>query len=151
MNLERITSDDQLLAITLTGEAGKLGIQFFTGDTESQQIAYMRRPTGTEIQPHLHRPVTFSLESTQEILFIRQGQLKVNFYTSEQQYVTSRVLYSGDVIVLVAGGHGFEVLEEVEAIEVKQGPYLGEAGKIRFSDLQTPLANVVASGISNGK
>jgi hypothetical protein len=43
------------------------------------------------------------------------------------------VLESGDVILLSNGGHGFEVLEEVEMIEVKQGPYCGDEDKTRFN------------------
>ena len=45
----------------------------------------------------------------------------------------SRVLGAGDVILLIAGGHGFEVLEELNMIEVKQGPYVGDADKTRFA------------------
>ena len=37
--------------------------------------------------------------------------------------------------MLVSGGHGFSVLEEVEMIEVKQGPYSGDADKKRFDGI----------------
>lgn len=72
---------------------------------------------------------------TQEVLFIRRGKLRVDFYTTEHEYLESRVLQAGDVILLIQGGHGFEVLEEVEMIEVKQGPYAGEADKTRFAGI----------------
>ena len=45
----------------------------------------------------------------------------------------SRVLGPGDVILLISGGHGFEVLEELNMVEVKQGPYAGETDKTRFT------------------
>ena len=57
----------------------------------------------------------------------------MDFYSEQQEYLESRVLNAGDVILLAQGGHGFEVLEEVEMIEVKQGPYAGESDKTRFS------------------
>jgi hypothetical protein len=63
---------------------------------------------------------------TQEVLFIKRGKLRVDFYSDRQEYLDSRILESGDVILLITGGHGFEVLEEIEMIEVKQGPYVGE-------------------------
>ena len=44
----------------------------------------------------------------------------------------SRILEAGDVILLATGGHGFEVLEEIEMIEVKQGPYTGDQDKTHF-------------------
>jgi hypothetical protein len=62
----------------------------------------------------------------------RKGRLRVDFYDEDQRYLESRVLGPGDVILLIQGGHGFEVLEEVEMIEVKQGPYVGEQDKTRF-------------------
>jgi hypothetical protein len=63
---------------------------------------------------------------------IRKGRLRVDFYDAEQHYLESRVLGVGDVILLMQGGHGFKVLEEVEMIEVKQAPYVGEQDKTRF-------------------
>jgi hypothetical protein len=56
----------------------------------------------------------------------------VDFYTQSQNYLESRELEAGDVILLAAGGHGFEVMEDLEMIEVKQGPYAGPLDKVRF-------------------
>ncbi|MDE6906611.1 MAG: hypothetical protein K2P21_00370, partial [Lachnospiraceae bacterium] len=58
--------------------------------------------------------------------------LRVDFYEEYEDYLYSRYLHAGDIILLVSGGHGFQVLEEVEMIEVKQGPYAGEQDKKRF-------------------
>jgi hypothetical protein len=58
--------------------------------------------------------------------------LRVDFYDDQRRYLSSRILGAGDVILLVSGGHGFEVLEEVEMFEVKQGPYLGDQDKTPF-------------------
>jgi hypothetical protein len=57
----------------------------------------------------------------------------VDFYDNEQNYIKSTILYSGDVILLADGGHGFKMLEPSEIIEVKQGPYSEEIDKVRFS------------------
>ena len=66
------------------------------------------------------------------MLLIKKGSLRVDFYDGSRNYLESRILAAGDVILLAAGGHGFEVLEEVEMIEVKQGPYAGDNDKTRF-------------------
>jgi mannose-6-phosphate isomerase-like protein (cupin superfamily) len=92
----------------------------------------MRHPTGRVIEPHVHNPVRREVHYTQEVLLIKKGRLRVDFYTESQTYLTSRVLEAGDVVLLATGGHGFEVLEEVEMIEVKQGPYAGDSDKTRF-------------------
>ena len=62
---------------------------------------------------------------TQEVLIIKKGILRVDFYDEYEDYLESRNLYAGDIILLVSGGHGFKVIDEVEMIEVKQGPYSG--------------------------
>ena len=69
---------------------------------------------------------------TQEVLFIKKGILRVDFYDEYEDYLESRDLHAGDLILLISGGHGFHVIEEVEMIEVKQGPYAGDNDKKRF-------------------
>ncbi len=130
--IEKIINQNQLLAIIVSHRFNEPGIHFFTPNDLSQQLAYMHHPAGKVIQPHVHNPVPREVKYTQEVLFIRKGKLRVDFYNDDQQYLESRILEAGDVILLVTGGHGFAVLEEVEMIEVKQGPYVGERDKTRF-------------------
>ena len=131
--IETLKAGDQLLAVIVSGRFREPGIHFFTPNDLSQQIAYMRPPAGKVIDPHVHNPVSRSVHSTQEVLFIKRGKLRVDFYDNDQQYLESRILEEGDVILLATGGHGFEVLEEIEMVEVKQGPYAGDQDKTRFT------------------
>jgi mannose-6-phosphate isomerase-like protein (cupin superfamily) len=123
---------ERVLAIIVRASYGNEGIEFFTPDDYSQQLAFMKHPAGKSIEPHVHNPVDRSLSLTQEVLFVRKGVLRVDFFDEGREYLESRVLRAGDVILLASGGHGFEVLEELEMIEVKQGPYAGEGDKTRF-------------------
>lgn len=129
---ETIKVGGQLFAIIVSRDFNKSGIHFFTPDDLSQQLAYMRHPAGKVIDPHIHNPVHRDVQFTQEVLFIKRGRLRVDFYDNDQRYLESRILQAGDVILLATGGHGFEVLEEIEMIEVKQGPYAGDDDKTRF-------------------
>jgi hypothetical protein len=61
----------------------------------------------------------------------------VDFYNEEQTYLESVMLTAGDTILLAAGGHGFEMLEDTEIIEVKQGPYAEYKDKTRFSGISS--------------
>ncbi|MBW4507876.1 MAG: hypothetical protein KME64_15370 [Scytonematopsis contorta HA4267-MV1] len=131
--VEKIFHDNQLLALIVPHSFNQPGIHFFTPRDYSQQLGYMQHPIGKVIQPHIHNPVIREVAYTQEVLFIRKGRLKVDFYSEEQKYLESRILEAGDVILLIKGGHGFEVIQEVEMIEVKQGPYCGEQDKTQFS------------------
>jgi len=134
--IENITYDDSCLAIIVRSSYANSGINFFTPNEYSQQLAFMSHPEGKEIQPHVHRKVHRKVFYTQETLFIRKGKLQVDFYSDEQKYLESRTLDSGDVILLIKGGHGFKVLEDLEMFEVKQGPYAGDEDKIKFKPQQ---------------
>ena len=141
--IEQITYQKQLLAMILSHRFNKPGIHFFTPDELSQQLAYMHHPTGKVIQPHVHNPVPREVTYTQEVLFIKKGKLRVDFYTDQQRYLESRILEAGDVILLIKGGHGFEVLEEIEMVEVKQGPYVGQQDKTRFGGINAEHAQIM--------
>jgi mannose-6-phosphate isomerase-like protein (cupin superfamily) len=130
--IETLKVGDQLLAVIVSHQFDKPGIHFFTPDDLSQQLAYMHHPAGKVIDPHVHNPVSRNVQYTQEVLFIKRGRLRVDFYDNEQAYIESRILSAGDVILLATGGHGFEVLDEIEMFEVKQGPYAGDNDKTRF-------------------
>ena len=141
--IETITYHNQLLALIISHKFNEPGIHFFTANELSQQLAYMQHPTGKIIQPHVHNPVPREVDYTQEVLFIKRGKLRVDFYNNQQQYLESRFLEAGDTILLVTGGHGFEVLEEIEMLEVKQGPYVGERDKTRFDGITSEQAKIV--------
>ena len=129
---ERLSVEGALLALILRARYRKNGIEFFTPAEYSQQLAYMNRPQGYRILPHVHNEVHREVFLTQEVLFIKSGRVRVDFYDNQRDYVADVVLEAGDVILLSAGGHGFTMLEPTEMIEVKQGPYAGEKDKTRF-------------------
>jgi mannose-6-phosphate isomerase-like protein (cupin superfamily) len=130
--VERIEHEGEMLALIVRNEFSAPGIKFFTADELSQQLAHMRHPAGKVIEPHVHNPVHRTVAYTQETLFIKRGRLRVDFFGPDQVYLESRELRPGDVILLIQGGHGFEVLEDLEMIEVKQGPYAGQNDKTCF-------------------
>ena len=132
---EKIEEKGELLAIILRTSFNKEGIHFFTPDDFSQQLGYMKREKGYAIPPHVHNPVSREITWTQEVLFIKTGQVRVDFYNNLREYIKSSILYPKDVILLARGGHGFVMLEESEIIEVKQGPYCGEQDKTRFEPI----------------
>jgi mannose-6-phosphate isomerase-like protein (cupin superfamily) len=130
--VEQIEHKGQALALIVRNEFSKPGVSFFTANELSQQLAYMCHPAGKVIAAHIHNPVHRTVAFTQETLFIKRGRLRVDFYDADQTYLVSRELGPGDVILLIRGGHGFEVLEDLEMIEVKQGPYTGDKDKTCF-------------------
>lgn len=133
-HVKLVQSNNDILAIIIRKEFTTEGIKFFTPDDFSQQLAFMRHVKGKRIRPHIHNPLKREVRFTQEVLILKSGRLKVNLYNRDRSYHSSYVLGAGDIILLAEGGHGFEILEDIEMIEVKQGPYAGEMDKIHFED-----------------
>lgn len=132
--IEHITgNDDAILAIVVRKDFEKDGITFITPNDYSQQVAYMHHPAGHVILPHIHNQIKREIFYTKEVLILKKGILRCDFYSEQKEYLKSITLSAGDIILLVSGGHGFECLEEIEMYEVKQGPYAGEDDKTRFA------------------
>jgi len=132
--VEEVMLEGVLYALIIRRDFNLPGVHFFTPGTFSQQVGFMSHPSGHRIQPHVHRDVQREVVRTQEVLMIRKGSLRVDFYGRNREHLDSRTLRSGDVILLASGGHGFEVLEACEMIEVKQGPYMGDADKVLLAE-----------------
>lgn len=130
--IKEIKNQDKLLAIIIPNNFSQDGSTFVTPNEMSQQLAYMKYPKGKLIQSHQHNHIERKIYDTKEILYIKKGSLLVNFFNDEKKLVEHTIINSGDLILLVDGGHGFEVLEDIEMIEIKQGPYLGDQDKIKF-------------------
>ena len=134
--VEIIKKKNKTLAMIIRNSHDCEGVDFLTPNEYSQQVAYMHHPTGKIIDAHVHNLVHRNVVMTQEVLFIKKGKLRVDFYDDYEDYLESRILEAGDVLLLVSGGHGFKVIEEIEMIEVKQGPYAGDADKTRFAGIR---------------
>ena len=87
--IEEIYCEDILLSIIIRSKFKQEGIKFFTPSDFSQQLGYMKRPSGYVIEPHVHKPVKRTINFTKEVLFIRKGKLKVDFYDDKMKYVES--------------------------------------------------------------
>lgn len=131
--ITEVRSGDRLIALIIPSGYREPGIHFFTPEAFSQQLAYIRHPAGKLIDSHVHNSVVREVHSTLEVLVIKSGRIRIDLYDDAHVYLESRMLIGGDVILLVSGGHGFEVIEEVEMIEVRQGPCVSDgADKTRF-------------------
>jgi hypothetical protein len=120
------------IALIVRSGFSKPGISFFTSTDSAQQLGLLNWPRGHVVPAHVHNPLIREIRSTQEVLFVRFGRARLDLYNEDQTYSCSRELLSGDVALLSSGGHGLEMLEDSEIVEVKQGPYMGEQEKTRF-------------------
>lgn len=96
------------------------------------QLGQVVGRAGDEVARHAHRPVERRLTHTAEVVVIQKGRCLVDLYAPDRELVATRELAAGDVVLLVAGGHGFRMLEDTRLLDVKQGPYAGDDDKDFF-------------------
>ena len=133
MHIEEIKHNQEILAIFISERQVQPGVKFFTPDTNSLQAGQHSYPKGKIIHPHRHQAVKIErLATMQEVIYVTRGQLKVIIYTNESKKLTEKVISKGDMVILISGGHGFEMLEDTDFIEIKEGPYNPESKKPLF-------------------
>jgi uncharacterized protein with PhoU and TrkA domain len=130
--VERIADRDGTLAILIRAGYEPEGTEFLTPPRYKQQVGFVVHPAGSEISRHTHRMLERSIRGCSECLIVRRGKSEVTIYDRNRREVCRRILGAGDVLLLVAGGHGFRQIEDTVFLEIKQGPYPGVDEKERF-------------------
>ena len=113
--LEYLYHEGELYSIVLRDNFKSSSIRFFTPDSFSQQLGYLPHKKGNIIKPHKHKINKREILYTHEVLFIKKGKVKVNFYDKEKKSVGSEHLNCGDIILLCGGGHGIDT--ELQSID----------------------------------
>jgi hypothetical protein len=133
MPIEKIEQQGTLYAFIVRRDTSKPdSVQFLTPDEFPLQLGLIERPSGYAFRPHIHRDMRYDVNTTQEVLYVERGRVRVTIYTPEWEVIRRTEMTAGDILFSVTGGHGFEVLEDVRLIEVKQGPYPGDHYAKRF-------------------
>lgn len=130
--IEHITWNDTPLAYIIKAETLPKKTTFFTPPEFKQQVGFVVYPAGGEIIRHVHLPLQRHLVGTSEVLLIKKGRCLVDIYSNDKTNVATRELQTGDILLMVSGGHGFKMLEDTVFVEIKQGPYAGLEEKERF-------------------
>lgn len=130
--IEHIVWNGQPLAYIIRAALTPDRTTFLTPPEFKQQVGYIVYPAGSEITRHVHLPLERHLVGTSEVLIVRQGRCEMDVYNDARELVATRELATGDVMLMIGGGHGFRMLESTILLEVKQGPYTGLDEKQRF-------------------
>ena len=128
-----IEANGKRLAIYIPSSWGK-GLNFFSEEHDFLQVGSWRYDHGTRLQPHVHNEVKREVIRTQEMIFVRSGRVAATILDEDEGFVERLELDPGDALVLLGGGHGYEILEDdTQVLEVKNGPYPGaEADRRRL-------------------
>jgi hypothetical protein len=130
--IEIITDGLQPLAYFVKADWMPTKTEFLTPDNFGQQMGMIVYGVGEEIKPHLHLPVVREVHGTTEVIVVRKGSCDIDIYDQQKKLLATRELKIGDIVLLLAGGHGFRMREDTVLFEVKQGPYVGMADKEHF-------------------
>lgn len=130
--VEHISSGAKPLATIIRAEVEPEKTTFLTPSEFNLQVGFVVYPAGGEIARHVHRSVERRIIGTPEVLVVQKGRCQIDIYNDDRQLVATRELRSGDIMLMVGGGHGFRLLEDSVFLEIKQGPYGGQAEKERF-------------------
>lgn len=126
MSVEIIKKGKSVLAIIVRGDIKEKGVKFFTPHDYPFQIGFHNRKKGIILKPHYHPIQNFNIKSSQEVLYVLLGSIKVDLYGINNKIFKSIILQTGDSILFVSGGHGVKFLKNSKVFEVKQGPYFGD-------------------------
>ena len=134
--IERIVHGNQLLAIVIRAQVTTdKKYNFLTEPDNALQLGVNSYAGGEVIPSHSHLRPDVTVQSGQEFVLVNKGRLRVNLYDeTTRELLSAQELGQGDMILLKSGAHGFEILEDCQIVEVKQGPYLSkEKDKVVWS------------------
>ena len=133
--MRQIVRDGIVLATYIPAQtAWRPGLNFFSADGDFVQVGTWGYDAGKVLARHAHNRVTRAVTHTQEVLLIRRGRLRADIYDAAGVLAEQVEAGPGDLLVLLNGGHGYEVLEDgTEVLEIKNGPYPGaDLDRTRF-------------------
>lgn len=131
-SVETIAFEGKPLCMIIKRELDPEVTTFLTPPEFNLQVGYIVYPKGHTIPRHTHLPIERQVTGTSEVLLVKQGGCSLDVYNDAKELVATRELASGDLMIMVAGGHGFRMQEDTVLLEIKQGPYPGVAEKERF-------------------
>ena len=134
--IEQIKYKKKLFAIIIKSKKiKKNGTNFVSPKNFTHQVGFINHPKGYSITPHTHRNFLRKINKTSEVIFVKSGVLRIDFYANKKKYLFSKLLKKEDLIILNDGSHGFKVLKKCKLIEIKQGPFFKSLDKIRFKKI----------------
>ena len=127
--LKRIFYRQKEIAFIVKADYPIDSVAFFSPNEDFLQVGYHKKQSGDKLKAHYHQFKGHQINSLQEVLYIVRGKVRVDFYTKKGRKIQSEILEKGDILFQRDLGHGFELLEDAEVFEVKQGPFFGQEHK----------------------
>ena len=109
---------------------------FFSPPDSSFQFGLLAHEAGFVEAPHYHKEVPRTISDLQQMFLVQRGVVVVELYSDQGSLLREIEMHAGDAIVLIHGVHAIRVLEDMQCISIKQGPYMGEEQDKVFVDVK---------------
>lgn len=126
MAYERIERDGILFAEVIWAGTTVEKTRFFSDAGSSLQFGLLAHEAGFVEPAHYHHPIKREIEDLQQMFVVQRGVVAVEFYASDSAKFHEVVLKAGDAINIVHGVHAVRVIEDMQCVSVKQGPFFGD-------------------------
>ena len=130
-SMEEISAGGTIVAFVIRAQSPE-ETTFITPPDANLQVGFVVKAAGMDIPRHDHKKIERRIAGTCEVLVLQRGRCDVDFFDDGRNFIGTRKLASGDILVLLRGGHGFRILEDTTFLEIKQGPYPGTEEKDQF-------------------
>jgi hypothetical protein len=123
--LEVIERDGVRYAEVLRADVKVSASRFFSPAESSFQFGLLAHGAGFVEPAHVHKPIARQVNDLQQMFVVQRGVVAVDFFDPDGNKFAEVVLEKGDAINLVHGAHSVRVLEDMQCVSVKQGPFMG--------------------------
>jgi hypothetical protein len=126
MSYEKIERDGTLFAEVIWAGTTVEKTRFFSDEGSSLQFGLLAHEAGFVEPAHYHHPIKREISDLQQMLVVQRGVVAIDFFAPDGAKFHEVVLRVGDAINLVHGVHAVRVIEDMQCVSVKQGPFFGE-------------------------
>jgi hypothetical protein len=126
MSVEVIEHGGVRFAEVIRANARVATTKFFSPAESTFQFGLLAHGAGFVEPAHTHKPVARQITDLQQMFVVQRGVVAVDFFDARGKKVAEVVLRAGDAINLVHGAHSVRVIEDMQCVSVKQGPFLGD-------------------------
>jgi hypothetical protein len=126
MKTEKIIDNGSTIAIIIRDSDWTEGLNFLSSEGDFLQVGTWYYQKEKKLEPHIHLNAPREAAYTQEVVYVKEGRMNADIYNEKEELIRSVDLAKGDALILLKGGHGYEILEDnTKILEIKNGPYAG--------------------------
>jgi hypothetical protein len=135
--IERITHEGITYAEVIWSDVSVDHTTFFSPPESSFQFGLLAHKSGFVEPPHYHKVISKNIPDLQQMFVVQKGVIAVEFYDNDGGMFREVILRTGDAILLADGTHAIRVLEDMQCVSVKQGPFTGAENDKVFVEIKT--------------